>query len=407
TASAQVWPNGCFNNALTDWTSIVTAGPLATTGGVNGVGGNLDCVGQVIQVTNATVYPGQTAAGRAPNSAGLLTMVPPGQTTAVQLFSGHGDANHGDWARVCQTTTVPTNGNTCLSFLLAGVFENYHYANDPGNTNGDAYLEVRILQGAANCGSEPPANPVLYDVLLNWTYLVGSGLVTVDGLVGNNAGTYGNATQTPPGSGNGGCEVNPNAGTDWGVFPWTPYEINLCPYAGQQITMEVTMYNCDEGGHYGWGYFDCPTWSSCTPAPVTLTKSNNPSGQVNAGQTITYTLSYKDTSASLFDDGVVIWDTIPTGTGFVAGSQTSSPLMPVTFKNGNVVGWDLGYLKPDASGTLSFAVTVGPLSAGSCAETIVNEASEGDLETCYLTPTYLTSNPVTNVLGFTCTPTPT
>lgn len=404
---AQVWPNGCFTNGLTDWTSVVNAGVSATAGGVNGVGGNADCVGQVTQVTNATVYPGQTAPGLAPNSNGLLSMVPPGQTTAVQLFSGHGDANHDDWARVCQTTTVPTNGNTCLSFDLAGVFENYHYLNTPNDVNGDGYLEVRVLLGAANCNTANPGNAVLFDVLLNWEYLIGNNLVTLDGLVGNNNGTYGYATQTPPGSGTGGCEVNPGNGTNWGIFPWTPYTLNLCQYAGQQITIEVTAYNCEEGGHYIWGYFDCPTWAACAPVSVTLTKANNPTGQVSAGQTITYTLAYKNASSTNYDDGVVVFDTIPTGTGFVTRSQASNPFMPVTFQNGNVVGWDVGYLAPGASGTLSFSVTVNGLVNGACAATIVNQASEKDFETCYLTPNLLTSNAVTNILGGTCTPTPT
>src|SRR5579871_3794239 len=73
---AQVWPNGCFTNGLTSWTSVVNAGVSATAGGVNGTGGNADCVGQVTQVTNGTVYPGQTAPGFAPNSNGMLPMVP-------------------------------------------------------------------------------------------------------------------------------------------------------------------------------------------------------------------------------------------------------------------------------------------------------------------------------------------
>src|ERR1035441_8849343 len=72
TGWAQVWPNGCFTNGLTSWTSVVTSGKTATTGGVDGAGGNGDCIGNVVQVTNGTVYPGQTGPGFAPNSNGLL-----------------------------------------------------------------------------------------------------------------------------------------------------------------------------------------------------------------------------------------------------------------------------------------------------------------------------------------------
>ena len=417
---AQVWPNGCFTSGTADWTSVANAGPTATAGGAAVQGGapaNGDCMPQILPVSNTTVYPGQAAAGTAPNTAGRLPMVPAGQTTAIQLFSGHGDSGPGDWARVCQTATVPTDGNTCLTFDLAAVIENYHYEQavlcGGNDQNGDAFLEVRVLLGTANCPDQPSPLPVLDDIVINWTYLVGSGLIQYSGVVGNNAGSFGAAT---------GCVINPaaqncgaNAPVSWGFLPWTQYSMNLCKYAGQNITLEVTQYDCNEGGHYGWGYFDCPTWTSCAPASITLTKSNNPTGQVSEGQTITYTLSYKNNSTS-YTDGVVIYDSIPTGTGYVSGSQASSPYMPETFTmpaaigrgGGSVslVGWDIGYLSAGASGTLSFEVTVGALPVGACEEVLVNRASETDLLTCYLTQGLLTSNAVTNIVGSTCTPTP-
>ena len=226
-----VFSNPCPTGQFSGWQAVTNVGPLAG-------GGGADCGGNVYSVTNATVYPGQTAPGFAPNSNGLLPMVPPGQTSAVQLFSGHGDDGT-DWSRVCETTTVPAD-TTCLSVTLAGVFENYHYASGT-DQNGDAYFDVRILAGAANCATDPPALPVIKQILLNWTYLIGNGLVILDGLTNNVAGTYGAAT---------GCQVN-GTGTDWGYMPWTPYEINLCQYVGQEITIEATMYDCNEGGHYG------------------------------------------------------------------------------------------------------------------------------------------------------------
>jgi hypothetical protein len=383
----QTFVNPCPTGVFSGWQAVTNIGP-------NAAGGNPDCGGNVYSVTNTTVYPGQTAPGFAPNSNGLLRMVPAPGVPAVQLFSGHGD-DATDWARVCETTTVPAN-TTCLSFDLAGVFEDYHY-NSGTDQNGDAYFDVRILAGAAACAVNPPPNPILDEILLNWTYLIGNGLVTLDGLTNNVAGTYGAAT---------GCQIS-NTGSDWGIMPWTPYEINLCQYVGQEITIEATMYDCNQGGHYGWGYITCPVWSSCAISPVTVTKSNNPTGSVVAGQAITYTLSYKNTSAVNFDNGVVVNDTVPTGTTLNPNSLTSSPAMPETFIIGNDVGWDIGTLKPGDSGTLSYSVTVNNLPAGDCAETIVNQASWSDLLSCPLTAPPMVTDPVTNILGPTCTFTPT
>ena len=367
TSTPIPWPNSC-SNEFGNWTTSTN------------VGSNVVCdpVAQVV------------GPGTAPNSNGLLSMVPSGQPSAYQLFSGRGDDNHVDYARLCTVSTVPTNGFCCLQFQLAGVFENFHYLNNPNVPNDDAYLEAQIYVGGGACGA---GGRLVYDLLLNWEYLVGSGLVTLDGLVGNNNGTVGAA---------GGCPVNPSNGTNWGVFAWTPYTFNMCQYAGQQCTIVITEYDCGQGGHYGWGYFDCPHWISCPNPSITFTKANNPTGQVAEGQTITYTLSYQNTGASPID-GVVINDTIPTGTSLLSGSVTSNPYQPVTALVGQDLLWDINYLAPGASGTLSFGVTVGPPPNGACAWAVTNIAEEQNFET---QPATLLSNAVTNTSGFTCTPTP-
>ncbi|HXL73766.1 MAG TPA: hypothetical protein VN963_09090, partial [bacterium] len=189
----MTFANPCPVGVFSGWQAVTNIGPAAA-------GGGADCGGNVTSVTNATVYPGQTAPGFAPNSNGLLPMVPAAGVPAVQLFSGHGDDGT-DWARVCETTTVPAD-TTCLSFELAGVFENYHYeqfVTGAGNDeNGDAYFDVQILRGGTNCATQPPVVPIIDDIQLNWTYLIGNGLVVLDGLVNNVAGTYGAAT---------GCQV--------------------------------------------------------------------------------------------------------------------------------------------------------------------------------------------------------
>jgi uncharacterized repeat protein (TIGR01451 family) len=181
------------------------------------------------------------------------------------------------------------------------------------------------------------------------------------------------------GTGGATCAVNPTTENRWGYLPWTNYTINLCQYVGQQVTLRFTDYDCGQGGHYGWGYVDDVTWSACPQPPtMTLTKSNNPSGPVTQGQTITYTLTYGNSGPGLAS-GVTVMDPIPSGTSFVSGSQTSSPSMPNTFVSGGQVGWAIGNLPPGASGTLSFQVR----ASQSCV-TIINQASLSDLEqACY------------------------
>ncbi len=303
--------------------------------------------------------------GPATNSNGGLNMTHTGNF-AAQLFSGRGDNNHQDWASIQQTDTVPSNGQCCLSFWFAGVFENYHFQKN--DLTGDTFLRADVLVGGA----------VVAAVSYNWANNLGQ--IVVDGLTGN--------------GGNGACTINgtPN---DWGYLPWTQYTINLCKYGGQQVTLRVTDFDCDAGGHYGYGFLDDVSWISCPTPLITLVKSNSPAGQVSLGQTITYTLTYANTGASPID-GVVINDTVPAGTTYVPNSMGSSPNIPITAILGNDLIWNVGYLYPGNSGTLTFQVV-----ADTCGETIVNVAAESDLETAGLT-----SNTVTNTVTA-CTPTPT
>jgi hypothetical protein len=89
-AWAATFANPCPVGVFSGWQAVTNIGPAAA-------GGGADCGGNVFSVTNATVYPGQTAPGFAPNSNGLLPMVPAPGVPAVQLFSGHGDdgTHHG------------------------------------------------------------------------------------------------------------------------------------------------------------------------------------------------------------------------------------------------------------------------------------------------------------------------
>jgi uncharacterized repeat protein (TIGR01451 family) len=301
------WVNGDFEDCnLTGWTVSTNSGAALACGPPT--------------ATSVTT-------GWAPLSNSMLNMVH-GGNCAAQLYSARGDSNNQDWARIEQTDTVPTNGDTCLSFWFAAVFEDHHYEI---GQSADTYIEADVIVGGATVAS------LIYD----WANDLA--LVVPDGLTG---------------TGGAACPITPATQNRWGYLPWTNYVINLCHYAGQQVTVRFTDYDCGEGGHYGWGYVDDVAWLSCpTPPVVSLTKANNPAGAVNEGQTITYTLTYDNTGTTP-DNGVSVTDMVPAGTVFVPNSQTSTPTMPETFVTGNQVGWAIGNLPPGASGTLSFQVTV-------------------------------------------------
>ena len=356
TPGAWAWVNPGFETGnLTGWT--------ATTG--NGGGLAAGCGNPAV-----TVVP----VGTAPDSAGGLPVVHSGNY-AVQLYSSRGDDNHLDWARVEQTDTVPLTGGTCLSFWFAGVFESHHY--DVGQTanQSDSYLEADVIVGGVAVAT------LIYSWETNLTQITQLANTVVPAI---GDGTY--------------CTVNgdPNR---WGYLPWTNYIINLCAYAGQQVTLRVTDYDCDAGGHYGFGYLDDVSWESCPPDSLALTKSNNPAGQVSQGQTITYTLTYDNTSTAGID-GMAVTDMIPAFTSLVPSSISSNPAVFNTSQSGNNIVWEVGYVASGASGTLSFQVTVNQ----SCV-TIINTANEAD----FLKPCGSPGNPsnaVTNAVGG-CTPSPT
>jgi uncharacterized repeat protein (TIGR01451 family) len=366
TGTAQTpWPNGSFNNGLTGWT-ITDANPGLAAG----------CKNPSATVVNSTTTNAIPAnVGDAPNSDGQLPDHPACSPDALQLWPSHGEANHGDWIRAEETSTVPTNGDTCFSFWFAGVFEDYHYLQGQTANNSDAYLLINMLVGGA--------------AVATLDYSWETTLSQITQLTNGQVPALGDGTV---------CDINgtPN---NWGYVPWTEYEINLCKYAGQQVTFQATFYDCDMGGHYGFGYISCLNWNACPPPDMVLTKSNSPSGLVNPGQTITYTITYTNKGAGPAD-GVIVTDTIPTGTTYVPGSMSSNPIVFFTNQVGNDLIWDVGAVAAGASGTLSFQVTA---PHAGCV-TFTNIAAETDLDVA-CGSTQPLSNPVTNWIAG-CPPTP-
>jgi uncharacterized repeat protein (TIGR01451 family) len=87
--------------------------------------------------------------------------------------------------------------------------------------------------------------------------------------------------------------------------------------------------------------------------PLTLTKSNDPSGPVHEGDVITYTISYANTGL-ITQTNVVITDKVPSNTDLVIGSISSDGRL---MQNG-VISWTFESLAVGETGAVSFQVRI-------------------------------------------------
>ncbi len=87
---------------------------------------------------------------------------------------------------------------------------------------------------------------------------------------------------------------------------------------------------------------------------LTLTKANNPTGEVKPGDTIKYTLCYANTGNGNATS-VVLKDMIPAFTTYVAGSAVPAAVYDAA---GRTLTWNLGAVGPDANACATFDVKV-------------------------------------------------
>ena len=120
----------------------------------------------------------------------------------------------------------------------------------------------------------------------------------------------------------------------------------------------ITVYYGEASGAdstlgYDWGYSLVPL-SPEFVAQLVINKTSDPTSgsDVSPGDTIVYTLSYKNTGNTAADN-VVITDTIPANTTLVPGSISS----PGT-ESGGVITWNFSSIAANQQGTVSFSVTV-------------------------------------------------
>jgi uncharacterized repeat protein (TIGR01451 family) len=101
--------------------------------------------------------------------------------------------------------------------------------------------------------------------------------------------------------------------------------------------------------------------------------TGNPVGVTNTGQQVTYTIDWRNTGAAAASN-VVIQDALPANTTLYSNPDSGTLV-------GNVITWNLGLKAPDASGSVSFVVTVGVNAGGTTqpSPTLSTESGSGSL----------------------------
>lgn len=189
-----------------------------------------------------------TMAGCCPNTTGIVSQVintggnDPVVGTSIPLTSPFGGTkiaklnnSSPDYSveRISQTFGV-TSSNAVFQFAYAGVLE------AAGHTCTDQpYINVRVLDSANNVLACPKIVIVAPSTSCTQPASVTAGW-TASGSVYYHA--------------------------------WEIRTIDLSAYVGTNITVQITVGDCNQGGHYGYAYFDC----KCNPLEIT-TNGNNQS----------------------------------------------------------------------------------------------------------------------------------
>ncbi len=214
-------------------------------------------------------------------------------------------------------------------------------------------------------GNEPAPNVTLSDFIpANTTFVVGSCVPSCSGL---NPLAWALGTQNPGTSGSVSFSVTVNTPLNNG----TPIvnSGSISDSTGLTKTSTVTS----------------PVFSSHT---LFIDKVELPTGPVEPGQRVTYTLNYS-VAGNEVAAGVVIRDVVPANTTLLSCSGTGA-LCPATGP-GSPVTWTIGSLTPPSSGAVAMVVTV---NAGVISGTlIVNTGVISDSKTPTKTDT------VTNTVG--------
>ncbi len=160
-----------------------------------------------------------TAQGTDPRTNNQLQLIPPGATVSAKL----GNENVGYEAERLTYTINVTPQSNLFVYKYAVVLE------DPGHSSSDQpKFNIRVLNSSGS----------LVDPVCGFYSVVSSGNIP--------------GFQQAPGS------------IMW--KNWTTVGIDLTAYIGQNVTVEYTTYDCNQGGHYGYAYLSC----SCAPMEISV-----------------------------------------------------------------------------------------------------------------------------------------
>lgn len=115
--------------------------------------------------------------------------------------------------------------------------------------------------------------------------------------------------------------------------------------------------------------------------PLTLTKSNNPSGPVHEGDVIDYTISYANTS--LITQTMTITDVLPFNLTYTVDSA-----VPSAMQQGSTLVWDLGKVSSGESGQVFFKAQVPLLPS-------LQQAAIGSASVAASSPAFILPVPIT------------
>lgn len=178
-------------------------------------------------MTGCCATPGSTAVAvvSTPVSDPYLGSLPPSPLGGSFVAKVNNINTYGNLSRI--TNTFAVTSNTVFQFAIAAVVDGISES-----CSSIAYAHVRLLD---NMGSP------IYS-----THYVP---------VGVNTSTCSFAAFT-------------NTITNTAFFCWQTYTVNLGPYSGTNVSVEVTSGNCGGWGHWAYCYFDAAC-SVTTPTPVT------------------------------------------------------------------------------------------------------------------------------------------
>jgi hypothetical protein len=223
---------------------------------------------------------------------------------AAQIYSGDGDSTHLDWASIQQDIVVPP-GFTSLEMWFSAVVNGYHYINDPTHIllNEDAYVQFDVTTPSSTVFSQK------FGYYQNITLLV-------DGII------------NPPND-------------YWKYLPWMQVVVPLADYVGQTLTIKYTAYDCNQGGHFCYGYIDdlrfiqppSPTPSITPTGTITLTPTFSATITLTGTPTDTPTLTPSVTQSftpSITPTYTITRSATVTPTFTITPTYTETPV-PLTF----------------------------------------------------------------------------